>query len=142
MKASARNQFTGTITHIHHGNLSDEIELSVDENIKIMVMITHASSRNLHLTPGKRAIGLVKASSIILVENVHGYVFSARNQLTGAVSAIKIGAVNAEVDIQVTPDLHVTAIITNESADNMALVVGKSVTALFKASSVILATTR
>jgi molybdate transport system regulatory protein len=64
---------------------------------------------------------------------------STRNHLRGVVSAIKPGAVNAEVTLDVN-GVPVVAIITNESVQSLGLAVGLEAYALIKASFVILAT--
>lgn len=61
---------------------------------------------------------------------------SARNQLTGTVVSITRGPVTALVKIDVGGQ-HVSATLTTEAADDLGLVEGKEVTAVFKASSVI-----
>ena len=64
---------------------------------------------------------------------------SARNQLQGTVTALVTGAVNSEVQIDLTGGDQLTAIITNTSAEHLGLSEGVSVYALIKASSVIVA---
>ncbi|NVZ09573.1 TOBE domain-containing protein [Allochromatium humboldtianum] len=64
---------------------------------------------------------------------------STRNHLRGIVSAIKPGAVNAEVTLDVNGD-PLVAIITNDSVSALGLTVGAEAFALIKASFVILAT--
>jgi molybdate transport system regulatory protein len=65
---------------------------------------------------------------------------SARNQLSGTITAIRKGAVNAEIDIGLPGGEAVVAQITLPSVENLALAVGKPVTALLKASWLILGT--
>ena len=64
---------------------------------------------------------------------------SARNQFYGKVSRIKRGAVNSEVELALKGKDRVTAIITNESARDLELRVGREASALVKASWVMLA---
>ncbi len=63
---------------------------------------------------------------------------SARNQLSGTVSAIRKGAVNAEVDVTLQGGAVLTAQITLPSVDALGLANGKPVVALLKASAIIL----
>ena len=65
---------------------------------------------------------------------------SARNQLVGTISAIREGAVNAEIDIRLKGGEDLVAQITIPSVKNLDLAVGKPVTALLKASWLILGT--
>jgi molybdate transport system regulatory protein len=63
---------------------------------------------------------------------------SARNQFAGPIIEIKEGVVDCEVRIRLDHDLDLTAIITRESAENLALKVGSEVSAFVKSSSVLL----
>jgi molybdate transport system regulatory protein len=102
--------------------------------------VTRESRQALKLEVGAKAVALVKASSVMLVGDSAGMRFSARNQLAGKVEAVTTGAVNSEVLVRLPGGAMVVAIITNASASGMALRQGDDVTAMFKASSVFLAT--
>lgn len=65
---------------------------------------------------------------------------SARNALKGQVKALVVGAVNTEVTVEVAPGTEIVAVITKSSAERLALVEGKEVYAVVKASDVIIAT--
>ncbi len=62
---------------------------------------------------------------------------SARNQLTGTVASVTRGPVSALVKIDVGGGQHITATLTTEAADDLKLAEGLPVTAVFKASTVI-----
>ena len=62
---------------------------------------------------------------------------SARNQLTGTVRNVELGAVMAEVTIDVNGQQIVSA-ITRASAERLGLAEGTSVTVFIKATEVIL----
>ncbi len=64
---------------------------------------------------------------------------SARNQLTGTISSIIKGAVNAEVVIALGGGDEVVAGITNASIERLGLTDGKTVQVLVKAPHVLLA---
>ena len=65
---------------------------------------------------------------------------SARNQWLGTVRAIRAGAVNDEVEIELAGGVRLAAIITHESTEALGLRVKQSVVALVKSSAVLLAT--
>jgi molybdate transport system regulatory protein len=138
LKTSARNQFLGTVTHLTHGAVNDEIELELAGGQKIVAIVTHDSTIDLGLAPGSEAFALVKASSIILVTGNEDVKFSARNRMRGIVTRLTPGAVNSEVVIDVDGGGTIAAVITNHSCESLELVLGCEATALFKASSVIL----
>jgi molybdopterin-binding protein len=64
---------------------------------------------------------------------------SARNVLKGKVKQVEFGAVNAEVVLECSQGVEIVAIITNHSARNLDLEVGKEAYAVIKASSVMVA---
>lgn len=63
---------------------------------------------------------------------------SARNQFAGPVGAIRRGAVESEISLRLGPALELTAIVTNESVQNLGLAEGREVLAFVKASSIVL----
>ena len=62
---------------------------------------------------------------------------SARNQLKGTVTAVKHGAVMSEVEVDVGGQTIVAA-ITRSSAESLDLKQGDSVTAIVKATEVMI----
>ena len=64
---------------------------------------------------------------------------STRNRLPGTVTEVVKGEAAAKVTLQVG-DNHMVALITRESADELGLEPGKQVTALVKATDVMVMT--
>jgi molybdopterin-binding protein len=64
---------------------------------------------------------------------------STRNRLPGTVTEVVRGEAAAKVTIRVG-DNHLVALITRESADELGLEVGNEVTALVKATDVMVLT--
>jgi molybdate transport system regulatory protein len=52
---------------------------------------------------------------------------------------LKLGPVNAEVDIELSGGELIAATVTNDSVETLGLQKGQAVTAVFKASAVLLA---
>jgi molybdate transport system regulatory protein len=140
MKSSARNQFSGVVAAVHDGAINDEIELEIAPGQRLVSTVTRESRQALKLEVGAKALALVKASAIMLVSDIAGMRFSARNQLTGKVDGVTPGAVNSEVLVRLPGGAVVVATITNASVSGMGLRQGDDVMAMFKASSVFLAT--
>ena len=65
---------------------------------------------------------------------------SARNIFQGTVAEVKTGAVNTEVEISLGGEDKIIAQVTNSSAQRLGLAKDKKVTALVKASSVLVMT--
>jgi molybdate transport system regulatory protein len=139
MKTTARNQLPGRVMVVAEGALHDEIEIDVGGHQRVVAMVTRSSREALGLGIGVEVFALVKASSIILASADAQARFSARNQITGHVRRIITGAVSTEVVLEMPNGGHLVASITLASAQALALKEGDVVTALFKASAVILA---
>ena len=139
MKASARNQFVGIVSDVLIGAVNAEVHVSLKGGDTIVASITKESAATLAIKTGIEVIALVKAPQIIVVTDFGGYKLSARNQLKGTVTQVKPGAVNAEVDIELTGGELVVATVTNESIEALGLCKGQSATAVFKAGAIILA---
>jgi len=65
---------------------------------------------------------------------------SARNVLKGTVKKVEHGAVNSEIIVQLAGGAEVVSIITKSSAERLGLKEGKEVSAVIKASNVMIAT--
>jgi len=65
---------------------------------------------------------------------------SARNQFTGTVSEVLIGAVNAEVHVGLKGGETIVASITKDSVESLSIKVGTALIALVKAPQIILVT--
>lgn len=63
--------------------------------------------------------------------------FSARNRFRGVVRAVTVDGLLAQVEIDVTEPARVVAIITRESAEQLALKPGMSAAGVVKATSVM-----
>jgi len=142
MKASARNQFAGTVSDVRVGAVYAEVDVALTGGETIVASITKESVDTLAIKNGVKVIALVKAPQIIIVTDFGGYQLSARNQLKGLVTQVKHGAVNSEIDIELSGGEQVTATVTNDSVETLGLRKGQEATAVFKAGAVILAVAR
>ena len=62
---------------------------------------------------------------------------SGRNQLEGKITNVELGAVMANVKIEISEPNVITAVITKESAEKLGLTEGDDVTAIIKSTEVI-----
>ena len=139
MKVSARNQFKGIVKDVQIGAVNAEVHITLAGGETIVASISKDSVDNLGIKSGLEVVALIKAPQIIVVTDFDGYRLSARNQLAGTVTAVKPGAVSAEIDIELKGGDLVAATVTNDSAESLGLTVGQTATAVFKAGAVILA---
>lgn len=137
MKVSARNQLAGEIRELKPGAVNTEVVIGLEGGKQIVAMITNASAEELGLAVGGRAYAIIKATSVILHTDFMRT--SARNDLCGEIVKCERGSVNTEVQLDLGDgETLATAVITNESADEMGLEIGQRACAMIKASSVII----
>lgn len=141
IKTSARNQLSGKVVAVEQGTVNDTVELEIGGGQRLVALVTRHSTLDLRLVPGREAVALIKASSVLVGVADPSLRLSARNQLAGTIRVVTAGAVNAEVSIELSGGGVIVAIVTRVSASTLALVEGLAVLAIIKASSIMLGTT-
>lgn len=63
---------------------------------------------------------------------------SARNNLKGTITDIKVGAIMAKVTVDLGHDIKIVSVITVESVEELALKVGDEVHAVVKSTEVLI----
>jgi molybdopterin-binding protein len=63
---------------------------------------------------------------------------SARNQLKGKVTKVQKDPVMTSVEVEVATPLKITSVITSNSAEDLNLKVGDTVTAIIKSTEVMI----
>jgi molybdopterin-binding protein len=66
MKISARNCLAGTIREVRPGAVNAEVTLEIAPGITIVSIITNDAVKELGLSVGRRAYGVIKASSVMI----------------------------------------------------------------------------
>jgi molybdate transport system regulatory protein len=135
MNLSTRNQWQGTVDCITEGAVNSEVKIKLAKTVYVVSIITNGAVKRLDLKVGDKVVALVKASEVMLGYNVKS--ISARNVFCGEVSEILIGAVNAEVSIDLG-GATVTSVVTKASAERLEIAKGRSICAIIKASSVMI----
>jgi molybdate transport system regulatory protein len=137
LRTSARNQFSCTITGLRQGEVEYEVFLRLDASHELVAVVTRESAENLGLAINQEVVALVKASAVVILGDDKVRT-SARNQLSGTVSRVVDGPVNAEITLDLGSGKSVTATVTSDSISRLGLAEGVKATAVFMESSVIL----
>jgi molybdate transport system regulatory protein len=137
MKISARNVLPGTVTGITKGAVNAEVVVSLRGGEIIVAVITNPSVDRLGLKPGTEAFAIIKASDVMVGKGLENARLSARNIVDGKVAELSAGAVNSEVGIRLPGGTTLVASITKESVQALDLKRGDAVSAVVKASHVI-----
>jgi len=137
MKISARNVLPGKVSNITKGAVNAEVVLSLNGGETIVAVITNASVERLGLQTGADAFAIIKASEVMVGKDLERAKLSARNILGGKVAELREGAVNSEVGIQLPGGTMLVASITRGSVQGLDLKRNDAVSAVVKASHVM-----
>ncbi len=138
MKISARNQLAGKVQNVTKGAVNAEVIVALEGGETMVAIITNASAESLGLAKDKDALAIVKASEVIIGKGLNGATLSARNVLAGKVVTVQDGAVNSEVVVRLPGGAQIAASITKESVRKLGLKSGDPVSAIVKASNVMI----
>lgn len=138
MKVSARNVLAGVIRKVTKGAVNAEVMVALEGGDRVIAIITNHSVDSLGLREGGSAYAIVKASEVMIGKGVENAKLSAGNVLAGEVARLEQGAVNSEVEIRLSGGTAVVASITKASVSALDLKSGDKVSAIIKASNVLI----
>ncbi|GAA2228070.1 TOBE domain-containing protein [Streptomyces indiaensis] len=138
MSLSIRNQLPGTVTTVTPGEAMATVRVRLTGGQDLTAAITRDAAQDLRLTPGTAVRALMKSTEVSLATApIEG--LSIRNQLPGRVTDLTAGEAMASVRVTVEGG-ELTAVITRDAAEDLALSPGTPVVALIKATDVSLTT--
>ncbi len=135
---SARNQIQTAVMAVEKGAVNASVTLKTAQGTELTAVITNQSVETLALAAGQSVTAFFKASHVLIATGGVANI-SARNKLPGRVARITRGAVNGEVDIELSSGDIVVAIVTNEAVSDLALKEGGEVVAIIKSTDVMIA---
>jgi len=136
MKISARNQLKGTVKNVNEGAVNGIVTLEIAGGKEITATISMSSIKELGLEAGKEAYAIIKSTEVMIADGAQK--LSARNQLAGKVVGVEEGAVNGIVKVEIAPEAVISSTISMTAIKELGVAVGKDVTAVAKATSVMI----
>lgn len=136
MKLSARNKFIGKVTDVTRGAVNGIVKIELSNGQHITSSITLEAIDDLDITVGKEVTAIIKSTSVLIGRGQ--LTLSARNKLSGTIIDINRGSVNAIVKVELPSNVVISSSITLEAVDELDLTVGTEVTAVVKASEVLI----
>mgnify|MGYP004689421333 FL=1 len=136
MKLSARNKFIGKVTDVTRGAVNGIVKIELSNGQHITSSITLEAIDDLDITVGKEVTAIIKSTSVLIGKGQ--LTLSARNKLSGTIIDINRGAVNAIVKVELPSNVVITSSITLEAVDELDLTIGTEVTAVVKATEVLI----
>lgn len=134
---SARNQISGRISSIQSGAAMSVVTIFADGQ-QIISAITNHAVHDLGLKTNDPVLALVKSTDTMLAKgDAADMMISARNRVSGRVTDIQKGGAMACVTID-AGNWKLTSAITRQAIDELQIENGEQVTAIFKATEVLL----
>jgi len=137
MQISARNQIQGEVESIELGSVNAKINLLLKSGQRLVSVITKEAVENLGLQTADSVTAIFKSNTVMLSTDA-SMKLSAGNTLSGTVSRVNVGEVNAEVVVDIGHHDVLVAVITTDALKALDLKVGAAVTAIVKSSDVML----
>ena len=139
LKTSARNQWIGAVTAMRSGAVNDEIEITLPGGLVLIALVTRGSSASLGLRTRQTVVAMVKASAVELSTETRAASAAGRNRIDGVVREVLPGDPNDEVTLDSDEGTPVVAVVPRSVRRDLGLAPGQRVSAIIKASDVIVA---
>ncbi len=137
MQISARNQISGTVELILNGTVNAEVYIKLKSGYTIVSVITNSAVSNLDLKIGDEVVAIFKSSTVLITTDISLNI-SARNKFQGTIDSIHKGEINSELIIDIGNGDKIASIITSNSIDRLNIKEGIQVSAIIKASDIII----
>ena len=137
MQISARNQISGIVELISNGTVNAEVYIKLKSGYTIVSVITKTAVNNLDLKLGDEVVAIFKSSTVLITTDTTLNI-SARNKFEGTVDSINQGEINSELIIDIGNGDKIASVITTNSIDRLTIKEGAQVSAIIKASDVMI----
>jgi molybdate transport system regulatory protein len=137
MTISARNVFRAEVIEVKKWPVDVEVTLRVSEKDTILAIVTNESAEQLHLSRGRKALALIKASFVSLAPV--GDATAQRNCFRGVVKQRVDAERNSEILLDIGFGKTMTVVTPRRLVEDMGLKEGDAALATFDPSDVILA---
>ncbi|MDH4945326.1 TOBE domain-containing protein [Sulfurimonas sp. C5] len=138
MKLSARNQLHGIVEYLDKGMINSSVYIKLKSGYTLVSVITNTAVEDLNLQIGDKVLAFFKSSSTLITTDITLNI-SARNKFQGTISNINEGTVTAEIEIEIGASDKIVSVITKISTRTLELHCGDAVSAIIKATDVMLA---
>lgn len=137
MQISARNQISGKVELIEHGKINAEIFIKLKSGYTLVSVITNTAANNLNLKIGDEVVAIFKSSTVLITTDITLNI-SARNKFQGTIDSVNKDEINTELIIDIGNSDKIASVITTSSFERLKIDIGTQVSAIIKASDVII----
>jgi molybdate transport system regulatory protein len=139
IKISTRNVFQTEIVQLKKSPVDVEVTLKVSAENSILSIVTNEAAVELGLTPGRKALALVKSSFVNLAPIDHASEKPGKNRFIGTVKRRTDGISKSEILLDIGDGKTMTSVIPRQTAEDLEIEEGAQAAATFDAANVILA---
>lgn len=136
LQISARNQIQTTVVSVECENVNAKIHLKLKSGQVLVSVITKEAVENLHIEKDQ-IITMIFKSSTVLLSGIHNEK-SEENRLEGVITKIETDRENVKVQVDIGNHDTVVSVMPVNVLEKMELEIGSSVTAMIKASDIML----
>jgi len=137
-RTSARNAFFGRVARVQRGDIQSIVTVESLGGHAVSSIITNESLKNLGVTEGSFVTAEIKAPWVVLEAAEDMPRSTAGNRFLGEVELIRLGELTSEAIVALSDETRLCAVITTQSARELALAEGQKVWAMFTAFAVVL----
>lgn len=137
MKISARNQIQGTVELINKGKVNAQVYIKLKSAYTLISVITNKSVEDMNLNIGDEVVAIFKSNSVLITTDISLNI-SARNKFQGEIEKITKGEISSEIILNLGNGDKIASVITTESIEELKLKKGASVSAIIKASDIMI----
>ena len=138
MKISARNQLQGVVHFLDEGTIDTSVYVRLQSGYTLVSIITNEAVADLKLEMGDDVIVFFKSSSVLIMTEI-SLGISARNKFQGKIEKIKHAEVTAQIVVDIGNNEKIVSTITQDAAELLELQTDKNVSAIIKATDVMIA---
>lgn len=138
IKISARNVFRAEVAAIKKWPVDVDVMLHISGEHSLHAVITNEAADELDLSPGRKAIALVKSSFVEVSPPPRGR-SKVKNQFVGVVTRRTDAERNCELLIDIGLGKTMTAVVPRTDVETIGIIEGSDVAASFDPQNVILA---
>ena len=138
MKISARNQLQGVVHFLDEGTIDTSVYVRLQSGYTLVSIITNEAVADLKLEMGDDVIVFFKSSSVLIMTEI-SLGISARNKFQGKIEKIKHAEVTAQIVVDIGNSEKIVSTITQDAAELLELQTDKNVSAIIKATDVMIA---
>ncbi|MEJ2413933.1 MAG: TOBE domain-containing protein, partial [Sulfurimonas sp.] len=128
----------GVVHFLDEGTIDTSVYVRLQSGYTLVSIITNEAVSDLRLEMGDDVIIFFKSSSVLIMTDI-SLGISARNKFQGRIEKIKHAEVTAQIVVDIGNNDKIVSTITQDAVELLELQTDKNVSAIIKATDVMIA---